>query len=116
LRRVNDSMKDATGKEWSSRSLMQCYGEAAQAFGWTKRDPKPGTMRDGDWMIGYGCASAVYPTHVGAATARVKLSADGYAPVQLAAQEIGTGVMTVVGQMAAERLGLQPDHVKGRLG
>jgi xanthine dehydrogenase YagR molybdenum-binding subunit len=116
LRRVNDSMKDTTGKEWSSRSLMECYGEAAQKFGWTKRDPKPGAMRDGDWLIGYGCASAVYPTHVGAATARVKLNADGFATVQLAAQEIGTGVMTVVGQMAAETLGIPLERVKVELG
>ena len=73
LRRVNDSMTDATGKEWSSRSLMKCYDQAAQAFGWSKRTAEPGSMRDGDWLIGWGCASAVYPTHIGAATARVRL-------------------------------------------
>ncbi|MGC1695141.1 MAG: xanthine dehydrogenase family protein molybdopterin-binding subunit [Pseudolabrys sp.] len=116
LRRVNDSMTDATGKEWSSRSLMQCYDQAAQAFGWSKRTAEPGSMRDGDWLIGWGCASAVYPTHIGAATARVRLSSDGRARVQIAAHEIGTGVMTVVGQMAAERLGLPLDAVQVELG
>ncbi|MGN6459615.1 MAG: xanthine dehydrogenase family protein molybdopterin-binding subunit, partial [Pseudolabrys sp.] len=95
FRRVNDSMTDATGKPWSSRSLMQCYDEAAAAFGWSKREPKPGAMRDGDWLIGWGCASAVYPTHIGAATARVKLNAGGHAVVEIAAHEIGTGIMTV---------------------
>ena len=49
-------------------------------------------MRDGDWLIGWGCASAVYPTHVGAATARVRLQANGEAHVQIAAHEIGVGV------------------------
>jgi xanthine dehydrogenase YagR molybdenum-binding subunit len=58
LRRVNDSMTDATGKQWSSRSLMKCYDEAAARFGWSKRDAKPGSMRDGDWLVGWGCASA----------------------------------------------------------
>jgi xanthine dehydrogenase YagR molybdenum-binding subunit len=116
LRRVNDSTKDATGKEWSSRSLMRCYDEAAQAFGWSKRSAEPGSMRDGDWLIGWGCASAFYPTHIGAATARVQFSADGRAKVQLAAHEIGTGVMTVVAQMAAERLGIPLDHVQVELG
>jgi xanthine dehydrogenase YagR molybdenum-binding subunit len=106
LRRVNDSMRDATGKEWSSRSLMQCYDQAAERFGWSRRDRKPGAMRDGDWLIGWGCATAVYPTHVGAATARVRLLANGEANVQIAAHEIGTGVRTVVAQMAAERLGI----------
>lgn len=116
LRRRNDSMTDPTGKEWSSRSLMKCYDEAAAAFGWSRRNPQPGAMRDGDWLIGWGCASAVYPSHVGAATARVKLNADGRAQVEVAAHEIGTGVMTVVGQIAAERLGLPLDQVQVALG
>jgi xanthine dehydrogenase YagR molybdenum-binding subunit len=107
LRRINDSMTDATGKPWSSRSLMTCYDEAAAKFGWSKRNPQPGSMREGDWLIGWGCASAIYPTHVGAATARVQLLADGKATVLIAAHEIGTGVRTVIAQMAAERLGIK---------
>jgi xanthine dehydrogenase YagR molybdenum-binding subunit len=106
LRRVNDSMKDATGKEWSSRSLMKCYEQAAERFGWSKRDKTIGSMRDGDWLIGWGCASAVYPTHLGAATARVQFKATGKAQVLIAAHEIGTGVRTVVAQITAERLGI----------
>jgi xanthine dehydrogenase YagR molybdenum-binding subunit len=65
LRRVNDSSVDATGKQWSSRSLMKCYNQAAERFGWANRSAQTGSMRDGDWLIGWGCASAVYPTHVG---------------------------------------------------
>jgi xanthine dehydrogenase YagR molybdenum-binding subunit len=116
LRRVNDGMKDATGKEWSSRSLMECYGQAAAAFGWKDREAKPGAMRDGDWLIGWGCATAIYPTHIGAATARVKFSVDGRAEVQIAAHEIGTGIITVAGQMAAQRLGIPLDHVRVEVG
>ena len=71
-------------------------------------------MRDGDWLIGWGCASAVYPTHVGAATARVRLLANGKAHVQIAAHEIGTGVRTVIAQMAAERLGMPVSAVTRR--
>ncbi|MBV9558212.1 MAG: xanthine dehydrogenase family protein molybdopterin-binding subunit [Pseudolabrys sp.] len=112
LRRINDANKDATGKEWSSRSLMKCYDEAAEAFGWSKRSAEPGSMRDGDWLIGYGCASAFYPTHIGAATARVKLNADGHAVVEVAAHEIGTGTLTVIAQMAAERLGIPLAQVR----
>src|SRR4029079_6134461 len=84
LRRVNDSMTDATGKPWSSRSLMQCYDQAAERFGWSQRQKQPGALRDGDWLVGWGCASAVYPTHSGAATARVRLLATGEAHVEIA--------------------------------
>lgn len=116
LRRRNDGMTDATGKQWSSRSLMKCYDEAAQAFGWQGRSAAPGSMRDGDWLIGWGCASAVYPTHVGAAAARVRLLSTGETLVQIAAHDLGTGAYTVIGQMAAERLDVPLSKVKVELG
>jgi xanthine dehydrogenase YagR molybdenum-binding subunit len=107
LRRINDTATDPIdGKPYSSRSLMKCYDQAAAAFGWNERSAQPRSMRDGDWRVGWGCASAFYPTHVGAATARVRLLATGEARVQTAAHEIGNGVYTVLGQLAAERLGV----------
>jgi xanthine dehydrogenase YagR molybdenum-binding subunit len=116
LRRINDSSTDATGKQWSSRSLMKCYDQASERFGWSKRSAQPGSMRDGDWLIGWGCASAVYPTHVGAAAARVQLIANGKARVQIAAHDLGTGAYTVIGQIAAERLGIPLSSVSVELG
>jgi xanthine dehydrogenase YagR molybdenum-binding subunit len=117
LRRRNDSDKEPIkGKAFTSRQLMACYDAAAKAFDWSARDPRPGSMRDGGWLIGMGCATAVYPTHVGAATARVRLRADGQMLVQSASQEIGTGIRTVAGQMAAERLGVGFDVVRVEMG
>jgi len=116
LRRINDSSVDAMGKQWSSRSLMKCYDQAAERFGWTNRSVQPGSMRDGDWLIGWGCASAVYPTHMGAAAARVRLMANGKANVQIAAHDLGTGAYTVIGQMAAESLGIPLSSVTVELG
>ena len=63
-------------------------------------------MRDGDWLIGWGCATAIYPTQSAPATARVRLTPDGKARVQTAAHEIGTGAYTVDrpdGRRAARR-------------
>jgi xanthine dehydrogenase YagR molybdenum-binding subunit len=116
LRRKNDSMRDTTGKEWSSRSLMTCYDQAGEAFGWSKREAKPGAMRDGDWLVGWGCASAIYPTHIGASAVRVRLEADGHVQVQIAAHDLGTGAYTVIGQMAAEQLAVPLSHVSVELG
>jgi xanthine dehydrogenase YagR molybdenum-binding subunit len=107
FRRINDTMTDPiSGKPYSSRSLMQCYAQAGDAFGWKQRNAQPGSMRDGDWLIGWGCATALYPTHVATATARVRLTSDGKVRVQTAAHEIGNGAYTVIGQMAAEQLGV----------
>jgi xanthine dehydrogenase YagR molybdenum-binding subunit len=117
LRRINDTTIDPVeGKPWSSRSLMTCYDQAAAAFGWSRRRAEPGSMRDGEWLVGWGCATAVYPTHVGAATARVRLLASGQVRVQTAAHEIGNGVYTVLAQLAAERLGVPLSSVMVEVG
>ena len=117
LRRINDTMTDPIdGKRWSSRSLMTCYDQAAAAFGWKNRATEPGTTRDGDWLIGWGCATALYPTHTGTAAARVRLMANGEVRVQTAAHEIGNGAYTVIGQVAAEALGVPLTKVTVELG
>jgi xanthine dehydrogenase YagR molybdenum-binding subunit len=117
LRRVNDTMTDPiSGKPYSSRSLMRCFDEAVAAFGWDKRNPLPMSMRDGDWLVGWGCATAAYPTYVAVATARVRLAADGTVRVQTAAHDLGTGAYTVIGQMAAEQLGVPLSSVSVELG
>ena len=117
LRRVNDIRESPVdGARFSSRSLMQCYDAAAASFGWSKRDPQPGSMRDGDWRIGYGCATASYPTHVAPATARVTMSADGRARVEIAGQDSGQGTYTALGQIAARELHLDPRRVEVVMG
>ena len=95
---------------------MECYDRASAAFGWKTRNPKPGSMREGDWLIGMGCATAIYPTNIGAATARVRLDGNGRVRVQSASHEIGTGIRTVAGQMAAEQFGTDFSRVTVEMG
>jgi xanthine dehydrogenase YagR molybdenum-binding subunit len=117
LRRINDTMVEPIKQNpYTSRSLMKCYDEAAQAFGWSQRQIEPQSMRDGDWLVGFGCATACYPTHMAPAAARVHLSRDGDVRVEIAMHEIGNGAYTVIGQMAAERLGVPLERVEVKLG
>ncbi len=117
FRRVNDTMVEPIGgKSFSSRSLMTCYDQAAQAFGWSSRDAEVGSMRDGDWLVGMGCASSIYPSNVAPCAARVRLTADGRVRVQCASHEIGTGVRTVAAQMAGERLGIGMEAIEVEMG
>ncbi len=81
---------------YTSRSLMPCFDKAAEAFGWSGRKPEPGSMRDGDWRIGWGCAATMYPTLIAPACVRVTSDARGAAHVQTATHEIGNGVYTVI--------------------
>ncbi len=117
LRRVNDTQTEPIrGLPYTSRALMPCFDVGAAAFGWSKRDPAPGSMRDGDWLIGWGCASTMYPTQVAPAAARVTLSPSGRVTVQTATHEIGQGVMTVIALTAADRLGVPVAHVTVEIG
>lgn len=117
LRRRNDTDKEPIkGLPYTSRSLMACFDAAAKSFGWDKRDPKPGSMRDGDWIIGWGCAATMYPTQLGPATARVTLTPQGTAKVQTAAHDIGNGAYTVIALTASDRLGIALDRVSVELG
>jgi xanthine dehydrogenase YagR molybdenum-binding subunit len=117
FRRINDTaVSPVDGKPYSSRSLMTCYEQAAQVFGWKRRAGERNGERDGDWLVGYGCATALYPTHIGPAAARVRFMPSGDVLVQVAAHEIGNGAYTVLGQMAAERLGVDLSLVTVEVG
>jgi xanthine dehydrogenase YagR molybdenum-binding subunit len=117
LRRLNDTQTDPVdGKPFSSRSLMKCFDAAAARFGWAKRDPRPGSMRDGGWLIGWGCATSCYPSNIGPAAARLSLSPKGKATIQMAGHEIGTGASTVVAITVADRLGLNISDVTVEMG
>ena len=117
LRRVNDTQTDPVeGIPFSSRSLMKCFDAAAAQFGWNKRNPVPGSVRDGDWLIGYGCATACYPSNVGPAACRIALTADAKAVVGIAGHEIGTGAYTTVAVVAARALGLPTAAVTVHMG
>ena len=104
---------------WSSKSLLQCYREGAQAFGWERRKMEPGSLKrlDGSGrLIGWGMASATYPANRSGAAATVRLGADGTAIVRSGTQDIGTGTYTIMNQVAADALGLDLRQVRAELG
>jgi xanthine dehydrogenase YagR molybdenum-binding subunit len=113
LRIRNEPDKDPTsGKPFSSRHLVDAYRMGAERFGWNTRSPQPGAHREGEWLIGMGCATATYPyVRFPGCAARIKLTKDGRARVEVAAQEMGMGTATVHTQVIAERLGLPLERV-----
>jgi len=117
LRRVNDTRTHpVNGVPFSSRSLMACYDAAAKSFGWARRNAAVKSMVDGDWLVGCGCATATYPTLVAPSEARVRMYDAGTAVVELAAHDVGTGAYTIMGQIAAQRLGLPVKAVEVFMG
>jgi xanthine dehydrogenase YagR molybdenum-binding subunit len=113
LRIRNEPAADpSSGKPFSSRHLVEAYRAGADRFGWAGRDPRPGARRDGEWLTGLGCATATYPyLRMPGGAARITLSRDGQALVEVAAHEMGMGTATAQAQVTAERLGLPLEHV-----
>ena len=61
LRIRNEPEKDpTTGTPFSSRNIVEAYRAGAERFGWAER-ARPGTRRDGEWLIGRGCATGALP-------------------------------------------------------
>ncbi len=118
LRLRNEPARDpVTGLPFSSRSMEACRRRGAELFGWSRRDPRPGSMRDRDGLlIGWGCASSCYPVLRTPSRARVRLTTGGRAEVLVAAHDMGTGAYTVLAQIAAQELGLPVTGVTVRLG
>jgi xanthine dehydrogenase YagR molybdenum-binding subunit len=115
-RRIEPEKDPTTGHEFSSRHLVEAYATGAERFGWKARTATPGQRREGEWMVGMGCATGTYPYYrMPGAAARITLSTDG-ATIAAAAHEMGMGTATVHSQIAAERLGLPLDKVRFEYG
>ncbi|MGU3496253.1 aldehyde oxidoreductase molybdenum-binding subunit PaoC [Xanthobacteraceae bacterium A53D] len=114
----NDTQVDPEHPErpFSQRRLVECLRLGAEKFGWAKRSATPATVRDGRWLVGMGVASAFRNNLVMKSAARVRLDGDGVVTVETDMTDIGTGSYTIIGQTAAEMLGVPLDKVVVRLG
>lgn len=104
-----------TGKPFGSRSLVACMRDGAQRFGWSRRG-RPGSKRDGDWLVGLGMAASMRANYLLAARASIRINVDGRAVVRQAMTDIGTGTYTILAQIAAEVLGVSVHDVVVEIG
>ena len=117
LRLRNDTRIDPESKlPFSSRYLAQALREGASRFGWSKRVAKPASLRDRQWLVGLGMASAIRGDQLMSASAQARLENDGRLTVELAMTDIGTGSYTILTQIAAETMELPVDRVTVLLG
>lgn len=89
--------------------------QGAEKFGWSKRKAA-GSDKD---VIkkGFGMAQALWPKFIDYdSSAEVRLFQDGGIEVRSGVQDIGTGTKTVLAQVVAEELGLQPEEITVNIG
>ncbi|MGI5261468.1 xanthine dehydrogenase family protein molybdopterin-binding subunit [Streptomyces angustmyceticus] len=100
-----------SGLPFSSRKVLACFEEGAERFGWADRDPRPGTRRDGRWLLGTGTAAATFPSGAIPSTAAVTAEPDGTFTVRITAADVGTGARTALTLIAADALGVEPARI-----
>ena len=118
FRILNDTQVDPENAAipFSQRHLVECLRTGAERFGWGKRNAQPGKVREGRWLIGMGVAAAFRGSPVETSGARVRLDSRGIVTVETDMTDIGTGSYTIIGQTAAEMMGVSLDQVVVRLG
>ncbi|UWU31509.1 xanthine dehydrogenase family protein molybdopterin-binding subunit (plasmid) [Rhizobium sp. WSM1274] len=117
FRIVNDTQVDPEKPErpFSQRNLIGCLKLGAERFGWSERG-RPGSKREGNWLVGMGVAAAFRNNLVLPSGARVKLDQEGVVTVETDMTDIGTGSYTIIAQTAAEMMGVTIDKVAVQLG
>ena len=118
FRILNDTQVDPENpsRPFSKRQFVQCLRTGAERFGWSKRATKPGSVREGRWLVGMGVASAFRNNLVTKSAARVRMDGRGIVTVETDMTDIGTGSYTIIAQTAAEMMGVPLDDVVVKLG
>ena len=115
LRLRNEPGKDPTsGHAFSARHLVEAYRQGAARWGWQPRPPR--SQPDGEWLVGQGVASAIFPFNRRPASVKLAVYADDTAVLKAAAHDMGMGTATVQLQHTADRLGLPLEAVSFHYG
>jgi xanthine dehydrogenase YagR molybdenum-binding subunit len=105
-----------SGQPYSARQLIECMQDGAKTFGWGQRNPKPGQVRDGRWLVGMGMAAAIRGNFLLPAKAAMRAEADGTIRLQQGMTDIGTGSYTILAQITAETMGVPLEKVIVEIG
>lgn len=103
-------------RPYSTNGLAACYADVARRIGWSN-GPTRSAGLPGHVVRGLGIAAQIWGAGGGPpAYAEVRINRDGTALVATGTQDLGTGSRTILGQIAAEVLGLDLEAVLVVLG
>jgi xanthine dehydrogenase YagR molybdenum-binding subunit len=117
LRILNDTQFDlGLKKKFSSRHLKECLELGSKKFGWEKRTPEIGSMRDGEEILGWGVSSCTWQAQRLDADASFEFKHDGHVSLSCGTHDIGTGMYTVLAQIVQDETGVPFDRIEILLG
>ncbi len=117
LRQRNEpKIDESLGIPFSSRHLLECFELGGEKFGWSKRNPEIGSMKQDGLVLGWGMAGCTWVAARFPAEASIQLRDDGTVRVACGTQDIGTGTYTILAQLAAQKTGVPIEKVEVALG
>ena len=117
LRLKNYAEKDPeNGKPYSTKFLKEAYKLGADKIGWVQRNPAVRSMKEGDWLVGYGMSTGVFGAYRNNAKALARIFADGTLIVQSAVSDSGPGTATSMTKIAADAMGIPGSKITFQLG
>lgn len=112
FRKLNHADKDLEqNKPWSSKYLMDCYEAGMEKIGWKNRKNTPGSVREGEWLVGYGMGTGTFGSYRNTTSVKAKFLADGNLVLQCSVNDMGPGTATMMTAIGAEITGLPVENV-----
>ena len=99
--------REGVSQTVKSCELGRCIDLGAERIGWADKRGK--RLRDGEWIHGVGMSIMMQGSgipQIDMAAATIKMNEDGSFNLLIGATDIGTGSDTILGQIAAEVLGV----------
>ena len=117
FRKLNHADKDLEqNKPWSSKYLMDCYEAGMEKIGWKNRKNTPGSVREGEWLVGYGMGTGTFGSYRNTTSVKAKFLADGNLVLQCSVNDMGPGTATMMTAIGAEITGLPVENVVIEMG
>jgi xanthine dehydrogenase YagR molybdenum-binding subunit len=117
FRKLNYAEKDLEqNKPWSSKYLLECYEGGMERIGWKNRKNKPGSVKEGEWLVGYGMGTGTFGCYRSPTSVKAKFLADGNLVLQCSVNDMGPGTATMMTAIGAEITGLPTENVVIEMG
>jgi xanthine dehydrogenase YagR molybdenum-binding subunit len=117
FRKLNYAEKDLEqNKPWSSKYLLECYEGGMERIGWKNRKNEPGSVKEGDWLVGYGMGTGTFGCYRSPTSVKAKFLPDGNLVLQCSVNDMGPGTATMMTAIGADITGFPAENVLIEMG
>ena len=104
------------GKPYSSKFLKEAYQLGIDYIKWNERNRQPGSMKEGEWLIGYGMGTGIFGASRGPAKVGARFTPDGFLVLQSGVTDMGPGTATAMTKLASDIFGIPATKIKFEMG